>query len=61
MKTGRSAITGSEMKERVRLRQSGADLKPPQAAVVKSGGDEGGKVETGFLIEQASASPLVRC
>src|ERR1700730_16841294 len=44
----------------LRVRQSGADLKPPQAAVVKSdGGERCGKVGTGFRqarFREASAS-----
>jgi hypothetical protein len=39
------------MKEALRVRQSGADLKPPQAAVVKShGGERCGKVGTKISI-----------
>src|SRR5713226_8720753 len=47
-----------------RVRQSGADLKPPQAAVVKSnGGERCGKVGTGFRqarLREASASEPLR-
>src|ERR1700730_377646 len=54
---GRKALRG---------RQSGVDLKPPQAAVVKSdGGERCGKVGTGFRqapVREASASnPPRKC
>src|SRR5262245_3113389 len=43
----RRCATVREMKEGPSVRQSGADLKPPQAAVVKSdGGERCGKVGT---------------
>src|ERR1700724_4606088 len=50
----------------VRGRQSGVDLKPPQAAVVKSdGGERCGKVGTGFrqarLREASASEPLQKC
>src|SRR5215831_3036725 len=47
----------------LRVRQSGADLKPPQAAVDKShGGERRGKVGTRFRLSEASASePLLKC
>jgi hypothetical protein len=38
------------MKEALRVRQSGADLKPPQAAVVKSHGERCGKIGTKISI-----------
>src|SRR5208337_3819558 len=49
-----------------RGRQSGADLKPPQAAVVKSdGGERCGKVGTRFrqarLREASASEPLQKC
>src|SRR3982074_1418450 len=49
-----------------RGRQSGVDLKPPQAAVVKSDGSERcGKVGTGFrqarLREASASEPLQKC
>src|SRR6516165_6083933 len=51
------------MKEGLRGRQSGVDLKPPQAAVVKSnGGERCGNVGTGFRqarLREASASELL--
>src|ERR1700738_3782404 len=50
----------------LRGRQSGADLKPPQAAVVKSdGGERCGKVGTRFrqarLREASASEPLQKC
>jgi len=39
----RRCATVREMKEVLRVRQSGVDLKPPQAAVVKSHGGELGE------------------
>src|ERR1700738_1802349 len=50
----------------LRGRQSGVDLKPPQAAVVKSdGGERCGKVGTGFrqarLREASAWEPLQKC
>src|ERR1700716_284489 len=49
-----------------RGRQSGVDLKPPQAAVVKSdGGERCGNVGTGFrqarLREASASEPLQKC
>jgi hypothetical protein len=49
-----------------RGRQSGVDLKPPQAAVVKSnGGERCGKVGTRFrqarLGEASASEPLQKC
>src|SRR5271166_1342191 len=49
-----------------RGRRSGVDLKPPQAAVVKSnGGERCGKVGTGFrqarLREASASEPLQKC
>src|SRR3984957_17176414 len=54
------------MKEALRGRQSGADLKPPQAAVVKSDGGErcgnGGTRSRQARLREASASkPLMTC
>src|SRR5271169_3320973 len=54
------------MKEALRDRQSGADLKPPQAAVVKSHGGErcgnGGTRSRQARLREASASkPLMTC
>src|SRR6516165_5177622 len=53
-------------RDALRVRQSGADLKPPQAAVVKSdGGERCGNVGTGFRqarSREASASePPQKC
>src|ERR1700722_20363883 len=52
------------MKEALRVRQSGADLKPPQAAVVKSdGGERCGNAGTRFRqarSREASASELLQ-
>src|ERR1700738_1348872 len=53
-------------REVLRGRQSGVDLKPPQAAVVKSdGGERCGKVGTGFrqarLREASASEPLQKC
>src|ERR1700692_1398102 len=53
-------------REVLRGRQSGVDLKPPQAAVVKSdGGERCGKVGTGFrqarLREASASEPLMTC
>src|ERR1700686_2463001 len=50
----------------LRVRQSGVDLKPPQAAVVKSdGGERCGKVGTRFrqarLREASASEPLMTC
>src|ERR1700686_686104 len=50
----------------LRGRQSGVDLKPPQAAVVKSnGGERCGKVGTRFrqarLREASASEPLQKC
>jgi hypothetical protein len=48
-KYDQSTAAVQEMKEAFRVRQSGADLKPPQAAVVKShAGERCGKVGTRF-------------
>jgi len=61
---------GAQLYERwrraLRVRWSGADLKPPQAAVVKSdGGERCGNAGTGFRqarSREASASePLRKC
>jgi hypothetical protein len=60
MKAGRSAIT-VEMKEGLGFGNQLLISNRRRAAVVKSHGDEGGKVETGFLIEKASASTPVTC
>src|SRR6266852_6689567 len=54
------------MKEALRDRQSGVDLKPPQAAVVKNdGGERCGKVGTRFrqarLREASASEPLMTC
>src|ERR1700720_110653 len=59
----RRCATVREMKEVLRGRQSGVDLKPPQAAVVKSnGGERCGNVGTGFrqerLREAGASEPL---
>src|SRR5712692_9517449 len=50
----------------LRVRQSGVDLKPPQAAVVKSdGGERCGKVGTtsrqAWLGEASASEPPVKC
>src|ERR1700720_970954 len=62
----RRCATVREMKEVLRGRQSGVDLKPPQAAVVKSnGGERCGNVGTGFrqarLREASASEPLQKC
>src|ERR1700731_1162673 len=54
------------MKEDLRGRQSGVDLKPPRAAVVKSdGGERCGKVGTRFrqawLREASASEPSMKC
>src|SRR5712692_5512049 len=50
----------------LRVRQSGVDLKPPQAAVVKNhGGERCGKTGTRFrqarLIEASASEPPAKC
>jgi len=64
------SIRGAQLYERwrraLRVRQSGADLKPPQAAAVKSrGGERCGNAGTRFRqarSREASASePLQKC
>ena len=63
----RRCVTVREMKAALRVRQSGVDLKPPQAAVVKSdGGERCGKsrnrIPAGTILREASASePLMTC
>src|SRR5712671_6638955 len=59
-------MTSLYEREVLRGRQSGVDLKPPQAAVVKSdGGERCGKVGTGFrqarLREASASEPLQKC
>src|SRR6202049_1224462 len=54
------------MKESLRGRQSGVDLKPPQAAVVKSdGGERCGNAGTRFrqarLREASASEPSMKC
>ena len=57
-------VTVREMKKVVRGRRSGADLKPPQAAVVKiDGGERRGKVGIRFRqarLREASANERAR-
>ena len=62
----RRCATVREMKEGLRGRQSGVNLKPPQAAVVKSnGGERCGKVGTrtrqARLREASASEPLQKC
>src|SRR5258708_38061104 len=55
-----------EMKEGLRVRQSGADLKPPQAVVVKSDGGErcgnaGTRIRQARLREASASKPSMKC
>src|SRR5258707_13095573 len=55
-----------EMKEGFRVRQSGADLKPPQAVVVKSDGGErcgnaGTRIRQARLREVSASKPSMKC
>src|SRR5260370_10071268 len=55
-----------EMKEGLRVRQSGADLKPPQAVVVKGDGGErcgnaGTRIRQARLREASASKPSMKC